>query len=134
MRQPPFQFISLYIRLFVGHVQGVLPVGVLLVVAGFVVLARIVVLIRIVVVAGFVVLDRFVVRLFKRVINVAFGRVVKRQGGAGIGTALVDADTLGATEWTYSVTPAGRATCALRTDSGKLYLDVYPNGTMIIFK
>jgi hypothetical protein len=47
---------------------------------------------------------------------------------------LIDAGTLDATEWTHSVTPAGRATCALRTDSGKLYLDVFPNGTMIIFK
>ena len=47
---------------------------------------------------------------------------------------LVDADALGAAEWTLSVTPAGRAACALRTDSGKLYLDVHPNGTMIIFK
>ena len=47
---------------------------------------------------------------------------------------LVDAATLGTTEWTHSVTPAGHAACALRTDSGKLYLDVFPNGTMIIFK
>ena len=47
---------------------------------------------------------------------------------------LVDANTLGTTEWTHSVTPVGRATCTLRTDSGKLYLDVHPSGTMSIFK